>query len=141
MASSFDTHTQSPYPCDYYLQFSQAITNTNTLNWYHSDRLPRWLSGKESTCQYRRPRFNLWVGKIPWRRKWQPAPVFLPGQPHGKKSLAAYSPSCHKRVRHDLATKQQSLTLPSDICKGIFPALSETRISQLLAIAVLQVSW
>ena len=85
--------------------------------------------------------FNLWVGKIPWRRKWQPAPVFLPGQLHGQKTLAAYSPSCHKRVRYDLATKQQSLTLPSDTCNGIFPALSETRISQLLAIAVLQVSW
>ena len=34
--------------------------------------LPRWLSGKESTCQCRRLRFNPWVRKIPWRRKWQP---------------------------------------------------------------------
>jgi len=45
--------------------------------------LPRWLSGKESTCQYgryRRRRFSLWVGKIPWRRKWQPTPIFLPGE-------------------------------------------------------------
>ena len=45
--------------------------------------LPRWRSGKESTCQYRRCkrcRFNSWVGKIPWNRKWQPAPVFLPGK-------------------------------------------------------------
>ena len=41
--------------------------------------LPRWLSGKESACQCRRHRFNPWVGKIPWRRKWQPSPVFLPG--------------------------------------------------------------
>ena len=47
--------------------------------------LPRWSSGKESTCQCRRPkrnRFNPWVGKIPWRRKWQPTPVFLPGKSH-----------------------------------------------------------
>ena len=44
---------------------------------------PRWLSGKESTCQYRRCRrrgFDLWVRKIRWRRKWQPTPVFLPGK-------------------------------------------------------------
>ena len=40
----------------------------------------------------RRPRFGPWVGKIPWRRKWQPAPVFLPGESHGQSSLAGYSP-------------------------------------------------
>ena len=33
--------------------------------------LPRWFSGKESTCQCRRPRFNLWARKIPWRRVWK----------------------------------------------------------------------
>ena len=37
--------------------------------------LPRWLSGKRSACQYRRCGFDPWVGKIPWRRKWQPTPV------------------------------------------------------------------
>ena len=35
--------------------------------------------------------FNLWVVKIPWRRKWQPTPVYLPGKSHGKRSLAGYS--------------------------------------------------
>ena len=43
-------------------------------------RLPRGLSGKESACQCRRCGFDSWVGKIPWRRKWQPAPVFLLGK-------------------------------------------------------------
>ena len=46
--------------------------------------LPRWHSGKESTCQYKRSkrhRFDPWVGKIPWRRKWQPTPVFCQGNP------------------------------------------------------------
>ena len=33
-----------------------------------------------------------WVGKILWRRKWQPTPVFLPGESHGQRSLAGYSP-------------------------------------------------
>ena len=36
--------------------------------------------------------FNLWVGKIPWRRKWLPTPLFLPGEFHGQRSLEGYSP-------------------------------------------------
>ena len=36
--------------------------------------------------------FNSWVGKIPWRRPWQPTPVFLPGESHGQRSLVGYSP-------------------------------------------------
>ena len=53
--------------------------------------LPWWLSNKEPACQCRRHKrrgFNPWVGKIPWRRKWQPTPVFLPGKSHGQRSLA-----------------------------------------------------
>ena len=37
-------------------------------------------------------RFNPWVEKIPWRRKWQPTPVFLPRESHGRKGLVSYSP-------------------------------------------------
>ena len=37
-----------------------------------------------------------WVGKIPWRRAWQPTPVFQPGEPHGQRSLVGYSPQCRK---------------------------------------------
>ena len=36
--------------------------------------------------------FNTWVGKIPWKREWQPTPVFLPGEFHGHRSLVGYSP-------------------------------------------------
>ena len=44
-----------------------------------------WLRGKESAFQYRTHRFNPWVGKVPWRRKWQPTPVFWPmGNPVGR---------------------------------------------------------
>ena len=39
-----------------------------------------WLSGKESSCQCRRPRFDCWIRKMSWRRKWQLIPVFLPGE-------------------------------------------------------------
>ena len=42
--------------------------------------------------QYRRPEFDSWVRKIPWRREWQLSPIFLPGKFHGQKSLAGYSP-------------------------------------------------
>jgi len=60
--------------------------------------LARWLSGKESAWQCRRHSFNLWVRKIPWRRKWQPTPGFLPKEPHGQRNLAGYSPWGHRRV-------------------------------------------
>ena len=42
------------------------------------------------------PRFGSWIGKIPWRRKWQPTPGFLPGESHGERSLAGCSPWGHK---------------------------------------------
>ena len=45
--------------------------------------------------------------KIPWRRKWQLTPVFLPGEFHGQRSLTGCSPWGRERVRHNLATKQQ----------------------------------
>ena len=50
-----------------------------------------WLNGKESDCQCRRCGFDSWVEKIPWRRKWLPTPVFLPGKSHGQRSLVGYS--------------------------------------------------
>ena len=43
-----------------------------------------------------RPGFDPWVRKIPWRRKWPPTPVFLPGESHGRRSLVGYSPRGHK---------------------------------------------
>ena len=51
---------------------------------------PGGTNDKESVCQCRsckRREFNLWVWKILWRRKWQPTPVFLPGESHGQRSL------------------------------------------------------
>ena len=51
--------------------------------------------GKESR-KHRRRGFDPWIRKIPWRRKWQPTPVFLPGKFHGQRSLAGYSPWGHK---------------------------------------------
>ena len=42
----------------------------------------------KNLLQYRRHRFISWIRKIPWRRAWPPTPVFLPGEPHGQRSLA-----------------------------------------------------
>ena len=42
--------------------------------------------------QCRRPEFDPWIGKIPWRREWQSTPVFLLGEFHGQRSLVDYSP-------------------------------------------------
>ena len=56
------------------------------------------LRCREPACQcprHKRCRFNPWIGKIPWRRAWQPTPVFLPGKSHGQRILAGYSPQGH----------------------------------------------
>ena len=59
---------------------------------------PGGSDGKESVCQCKRPGFDPWVGKIPWRRAWQPTPVFLPGESHGQRSLVSYSPWGSRKV-------------------------------------------
>ena len=62
----------------------------------------------ESACQFRRHRFDPWVGEIPWRRKWQPTPVLLPGKSHRQKSLAGFSPQGRKRA----GQHQKIISLP-----------------------------
>ena len=62
---------------------------------------PGGTNGKEPACQCRkcqRCRFNLWVWKIPWRKKWNFTPVFWPGESHGQRSLAGYSPQGPKEL-------------------------------------------
>ena len=71
-----------------------------------------------------RPGFNPWVGMIPWKRKWQPTPVFLPGESHGRRSLVGYSPRVTKsRTRlsdftslHNTCICSQGLLLFIFIC-------------------------
>ena len=69
--------------------------------------LPRWQSGKGSACQCRRRkscRFNSWVGKISWSRKWQPAPVFLPGKFLWMEEPGRLWPMGLQRVGHNWVT-------------------------------------
>ena len=65
------------------------LSNWTTITFLSG--LPRWRSGKESTCQCRRCKFSPWVGKISWRRKWQSIPIFFSRKFHGQRSLVGYS--------------------------------------------------
>ena len=95
------------YPSQCYSNCSKAVRKRKTPSssrkvnkaWYQEIGLPRWLSGKESACQCRRCRFAPWVEKIPWKRKWQPIPVFLPGKSHRLQSIGSQT------VRHNWATE------------------------------------
>ena len=68
--------------------------------------LPRWVTGRESTCHcrnHRRHGFSPCIRKIPWRTEWQPALAFWPGEYHGQRSLVGYSAWCHKSIPHNWA--------------------------------------
>jgi len=70
---------------------------------------PGGASGKELDCQCRGHKgcgFDPWVGKIPWRRAWQPTPVFLPAESQGQSSLAGYSPWGRKESDTTEVTEQ-----------------------------------
>ena len=81
-----------------------------------SPELSQWLSGKEPACHARDVAgvgdSIPGLGRFPWRRKWQPTPVFLPGESPGQRSLVGYSPWGRKRVRHDLGTKNNKNLSP-----------------------------
>ena len=89
---------------------------TRTQMW-----LPQWLSGKEPAYQCKRCRFNPWVGKILWRRKWQHTPVFLPGKSYGQRSLAGYSQVKVTQLCLTLCDTMDC-SLPGSSIHGIFQA-------------------
>ena len=87
---------------------------------------PGGSDGKDSACNVRRPGFDPWVGKITWRRKWQPTPVLLPGEFYGQRSLAGYSPwSCKESDTMEWLTLSLSLSLHIDL-KNEKMEISET---------------
>ena len=63
---------------------------TNTTLW--ASQVALGVKNLPASAGDVRHRFDPWVGKIPWRRAWQPTPVFLPGEFHGQRSLVGYSP-------------------------------------------------
>ena len=75
--------------------------------------IPGSPNSEEPACQCRRPKrcgFSPWVGEIPWRRAQQPTPAFLPGESHGQRKLAGYSPWGHKESDETEATWQHAGT-------------------------------
>ena len=86
--------------------------------------------------------FDLWVWKIPWRRAWQPTPVFLPGESHGQRSLVGYSPQGHTESDTTEATQHtcmaHTLVLEKSTGKGnklgYFPFSVRTEIVILFII-------
>ena len=61
-----------------------------------ASQVAQWVMHLPSMRRRRRHSFNTWFRKIPWRRARQPTPVCLPGESHGQRSLASYSPQGHK---------------------------------------------
>ena len=92
--------------------------------------LPRWPSGKESACQYRRWKkggFDSWVRRIPWCRKWQPSPVFLPEKFHGQRSLVGYSPGSHKELNRAEHTHKVTIIKTVELAKKWNTQINRTK--------------
>ena len=92
---------------------------------------PGGASGDESGCPGRRHRrcgLDPWVGKIPWRRAWQPTPVFLPGASYGRRSLTS---SLHRvaELSTTEATWHTGKPIFSSACLCLFPRLSQVTCS------------
>ena len=96
------------------IYFHKLRTTKDTSN---QDGLQRSCSGRESVSQCRRHRncgFNPWIENMPWRMKWYLTPVFFPGESHGQRSLADYSPWGHNEsdtteCRRDLHSSNTKL--------------------------------
>ena len=106
-------------------QLNNAANENGHINTYSSPCLsfsccvPRsWTAGSHGSCmgssgssslQCQRSRFDPWVRKIPWRRAWQPIPVFLLGESQGQRSLVDYSPQGHKELDMTEVTEKASM--------------------------------
>ena len=78
---------------------------------------PGGTCGKEPTCQYRRHKrheFDPWVGKIPWRRAWQPTPVFLPRESLWTEEPGGLQFMGLQRIGHDRAVDAHTVYLPGE---------------------------
>ena len=105
---------------------TQALKRISTIHvcmWYIDLKgFPGDVRGKEPTFQckrYKRHRFDSWVGKIPWRRTWQPTPAFLSGKSHGQRSLVGYSPWVAKSEHNWVIKHARALTTPKGISREL----------------------
>ena len=86
------------------------ISNASPLKTWGFITISQMVQRKRICQQCKRPGFDPWVGKIPWRREWQPTPVSLPGEFHRQRSLMGYSPWVLKESRHEWATNTFNFT-------------------------------
>ena len=95
---------------------TQSLPNTGASGLWNL--LPWWLRRQRICLQCGRPRFDPWAGKIPWRRERQPTPVFLPGEFHGERNLAGYSPWGRRELdKTDVLVQHlHSFTLAAQSC-------------------------
>ena len=87
---------QPPYKAYIFTIYSEASELHKICRLVLGNYYLWWLRWSRIWPQCRRPEFNPLAGKMPWRRAWQPTPVFLPGESHGQKSLVGYSPRGRK---------------------------------------------
>ena len=94
------------------VSFSSGFLGVYTQQW------DCWVIMRE------RSEFDHWAGKIPWRRKWLPTPIFLPGESHGQRILTG---SIHgvMRVGHELVTKSS----PAPLCSNVHPTIIDSYYS------------
>ena len=106
----------------------ESHKRSSCLEWLSTTKLevftcklgfPGGARGKQSAYQCRRCKrhgLDPWVRKIPWRRKWQPTLVFLPGKSHGQRRLGGYSPWGHKEsgTTEQLESENKSRSVVSD---------------------------
>ena len=109
------------HTCQYW-RHKRQISTERLLN-----GLPWWLRWQRIRLQYRRPGFNPWVGKIPWRRGWLPTPVSLSGEFHGQRSLVGYSPRGLKEL--DMSERLSKTTCLSVL--GIISSSKQSRPQKL----------
>ena len=108
--SCFSSSDLFPYPLEVFAVLGIILHSPpvcSGLSW--------WLRQWKICLQCRRPRFDLWVRKIPWRREQQSTPLFLPEKSHGQRSLVGYSPWAHKAMVLRVLLAQQ---LSSEPCLG-----------------------
>ena len=81
-------------------------------------------------------RFDPWVGKIPWRRAWQPTPVFLPEESHRQRSLVGYRPQGCKELDMTgrLNNNNEGMCFPGGAAVKNLPAMQETQEMQIRAL-------
>ena len=101
MAVPFYFPTSNVKHCSFSTDLPTLILCFVFLNNSHpnvSEGFPGGSDGEASVCNAGVPGSIPGFGKIPWRRKWQPTPVLLPGKSHGQRSLVGYSPWGHKEL-------------------------------------------